>query len=179
MNQNIINMNRLLVIVLAMLLPFMKGYCLNQGDIVFQTSKSAQSKYIALATGSIYTHCGVIVKVKGKDYVLEASKTVQLTPLDKWIAKGKFGQYKVRKCNKRDFKVNTKKYLNKPYDTQFKWDNAKMYCSELVYKVYQDNGITLCKLRKVKDYNIFFLKKYIKKRGISLEQLVVAPSDLL
>lgn len=54
-----------------------------------------------------------------------------------------------------------------------------MYCSELVYKVYLDNGITLCKLRKVKDYNVSSMKKYLKQRGISLEQLVVAPSDLL
>lgn len=172
-------MNRLLIIAMVILFPFVNGYCLNQGDIVFQTSKSSQSKYIALATNSAYTHCGVIVKVKNKDYVLEASKTVQLTPLNKWIAKGRSGKYKVRKCTIRNFKVNVSKYLNKPYDTQFKWSDAKMYCSELVYKLYLDNGITLCKLRKVKDYNVSSMKKYLKQRGISLEQLVVAPSDLL
>ena len=30
-----------------------------EGDMVFQISKSKQSPFVALATGSVYTHCGL------------------------------------------------------------------------------------------------------------------------
>ncbi|MBD5356998.1 MAG: hypothetical protein HDR88_08365 [Bacteroides sp.] len=71
------------------------------------------------------------------------------------------------------------KYLGKSYDTSFRWTDDRMYCSKLVYKIYLDNGIKLCNLRKVKDYNVKSYKDYLKKRKILLEETVVAPSDLL
>lgn len=36
------------------------------GDMVFQESKSPQAKYIKKATGSRYTHCGIIVMINGE-----------------------------------------------------------------------------------------------------------------
>ena len=152
---------------------------LQTGDIVFQESKSGQAKYIKKATGSRYTHCGVIVMQHGKPYVLEAVSTVKLTPYEEWKNRGVGHHVKVVKCKDPNFKVNTKKYLGKKYDTEFKWDDRKMYCSELVYKVYQDNGIKLGELHPVSDYNIKGMEPYLKKRGISPSQLVIAPSDLL
>lgn len=149
------------------------------GDIVFQESKSAQSKYIKKATGSRYTHCGIIVMKGEEPFVLEASSTVKLTPFDDWKKRGVSRHVKTVKCKDPHFKVDTHKYLGKKYDTQFKWDDTRMYCSELVYKVYEDNGIKLGKLRRVKDYNISGMVKYLKKRGISTDQFVIAPSDLL
>ncbi len=41
---------------------------LKEGDLLFQISKSAQSPLIALATGSVYTHCGILVEKQGKWY---------------------------------------------------------------------------------------------------------------
>ena len=38
---------------------------LKEGDLLFQISKSAQSPLIALATGSVYTHCGILVEKQG------------------------------------------------------------------------------------------------------------------
>lgn len=52
-----------------------------EGDLVFQQSQSRQSSLIQKATGSKWTHCGIIIEKDGGLYVLEASKTVQLTPL--------------------------------------------------------------------------------------------------
>ncbi len=151
----------------------------NQGDILFQTSKSAQSKYIMAATGSRYTHCGVIYRKDGEDYVLEAVDKVKLTPVDEWIARGEGRHVAVRRCPKKDFEIDLAKYAGKPYDLSFSWTDARMYCSESVYKVYADNGIILCELRKVSDYNVGGFEAYLKERGISLSENVVAPSDLL
>src|SRR5687768_3065271 len=44
---------------------------LQDGDIIFQTSKSNQSKAIQLATGSKYSHMGILYKVDGNFFVYE------------------------------------------------------------------------------------------------------------
>lgn len=66
---------------------------LKDGDIIFQTSLSLQSKAIQFATDSKYSHCGIIFKNKGKYYVYEAIQPVKQTPLDKWIERGKDGKF--------------------------------------------------------------------------------------
>jgi hypothetical protein len=45
---------------------------IKDGDIIFQTSLSNQSKAIQLATKSKYSHCGIIFKNENGFYVLEA-----------------------------------------------------------------------------------------------------------
>ncbi len=93
---------------------------------------------------------------------------------------GKGGIYKKKRVLDDCPKIRYKKYLGMPYDLAFKFDNNKMYCSELVYVIYKDQlGIQLCEPRKVSTYNTLGLKKFMKKRNISFDQYVVAPSDLL
>ena len=58
------------------------------GDLIFQTSRSSQSLAIQRATGSPYSHMGLIFIRDGQPYVFEAIATVRLTPLDRWIARG-------------------------------------------------------------------------------------------
>lgn len=153
-----------------------------EGDIVFQISKSKQSSLIKKATGSKWTHCGIIIE-KGKEkYVLEASKTVRLIPLQQWIAQGDGGSIKNRRVIDRTLKIKYKQYLGRPYDLAFSFDNDKWYCSELVYDIYKNQlGIELCQPRPVKDYNIKDKKiqAAMKNRNIKPDQKVVAPSDLL
>ena len=63
----------------------------------------------------------------------------------------------------------------------FKFDNGKMYCSEVVWIIYKDNGIELCKPRKVSSFimtRIPKVKKLMLKRNISMSQTVVAPVDI-
>ena len=166
-------------IFIMFLISFNAVFGYNQGDILFQESRSAQSKYIKGATGSRYTHCGIIYKKDGKDYVLEASNVVKLTPVQEWINRGVGKHVKVMECPIKDFKIDLKKYIGKSYDTSFSWTDDRMYCSELVYKIYLDNGIKLCNLRKVAEYDIEPYKKYMNQRGIQLNEMVVAPSDLI
>lgn len=156
-----------------------------EGDVIFQTSKSQQSPLIQIATRSKITHCGIIVMRGGKPYVLETLKTLVLTPLDKFIARGEDGKYWIKRSSRENIKIKYAKYLGKPYDLAFKFDNGRFYCSELVYDIYQKQlGIELAEPRQVKDYLILFtdrlpkLKRAMKRRGISKEQYAIAPVDI-
>ena len=156
-----------------------------EGDVIFQTSKSQQSPLIQIGTRSKITHCGIIVMRGGKPYVLETLKTLVLTPLDKFIARGEDGKYWIKRSSRENIKIKYAKYLGKPYDLAFKFDNGRFYCSELVYDIYQKQlGIELAEPRQVKDYLILFtdrlpkLKRAMKRRGISKEQYAIAPVDI-
>lgn len=152
---------------------------LKEGDIVFQTSKSSQSKYIMLATKSQWSHCGIIIEKSDGLYVFEAISTVSLTPYQEWVNRGRGKRVGVKRYTDKPVKIKYRKYLRKPYDLAFKFNNGKWYCSELIYDVYKKQlGVELCKPRPVSDYVILGLDKVLKKRGINKDQLVVAPSDL-
>ena len=69
-------------------------------------------------------------------YVLEASNVVKLTPLKQWIKRGRFEKItSIRVLDNDNVKIKYKKYLGKPYDLAFRFDNDKYYCSELVYLI--------------------------------------------
>ncbi len=151
-----------------------------EGDIVFQISKSKQSKFIQLATHSVWSHCGIVVSKNNSLYVLEASNVVKLTPLSKWINRGRFKLVKTRRVFSTPVKIKYSHYLGQPYDMSFKFNNHKMYCSELVYEIYKNQfGVKLGKPKKVSEYHIFGFSKLLSKRGISKDQLVIAPCDII
>ena len=156
-----------------------------EGDVIFQTSQSSQSPLIQIGTRSHITHCGIIVMRDGKPYVLETLKTLVLTPLDKFIARGKEGKYWLKRSDKENIKIDYAHYLGKPYDLAFSFDNDIYYCSELVYDIYKNQlGIELCKPKQVGDYLILGTDKLNKiestmqRRGITKEQYAVAPVDV-
>ena len=158
---------------------------IREGDVIFQTSQSQQSPLIQIATQSTISHCGIIIIKDGKPYVLETLKTLVLTPLDKFIARGKDGKYWLKRSNKENIKIKYGSYLGKPYDLAFKFDNDKFYCSELIYDIYKNQlGIELCEPQKVSDYLILGtgkipqIEKAMKKRGIAKDQYAVAPVDV-
>ena len=156
-----------------------------EGDVIFQTSLSQQSPLIKMGTRSTITHCGVVVMKDGKPYVLETQKTLVLTPLKKFIARGKDSKYWHKRPKLDNIKIKYSSYLGKPYDLAFKFDNGKFYCSELIYDVYLNQlGIELCKPKTIDDYLILGshripkIKRAMKKRGITMEQYAVAPVDV-
>ena len=156
-----------------------------EGDVIFQTSLSQQSPLIKMGTRSTITHCGIVVIKDGKPYVLETQKTLVLTPLEKFIARGKDGKYWHKRPKMDNIKIKYNSYLGKPYDLAFKFDNGKFYCSELIYDVYLNQlGIELCKPKTIDDYLILGthhipkIKRAIKKRGITMNQYAVAPVDV-
>ena len=154
---------------------------LKEGDVIFHASDSRQAPMLRLATASPITHCGIIIEKGGKLYVLEAEGTVQLTPIQTFIDRGIGKTYCVRRP-KSELKgrVKYKGYLGIAYDSAFKFKNKKYYCSELVYDIYKDQfGIQICEPRPLSDYHTLGLEKEIKRRGMKMDQLMVAPSDLM
>ena len=156
-----------------------------EGDVIFHTSQSSQSPLIQIGTRSHITHCGIVVIKDGKPFVLETLKTLVLTPLDKFIARGKDGKYWLKRSNRENIKIEYAHYLGKPYDLAFSFDNDIYYCSELVYDIYKKQlGIELCKPKQVGDYLILGTDKLNKiestmqRRGITKEQYAVAPVDV-
>ena len=158
---------------------------IREGDVIFHTSQSSQSPLIQIGTRSHITHCGIVVMKDGKPYVLETLKTLVLTPLDKFIVRGKDGKYWLKRSDKEDIKIDYAHYLGKSYDFAFSFDNDIYYCSELVYDIYKRQlGIELCTPKQIGDYLILGTDKLDKieeamsRRGITKEQYAVAPVDI-
>lgn len=116
------------------------------GDIIFQTSRSSQSEAIQRATGSRYSHMGLILYQDGKPHVFEAISTVRYTPLADWIARGEDGHFVVKRLKDAEQRLTPEainklvsvaaSFLGQPYDLTFEWSNQRIYCSELVWKIY-------------------------------------------
>ena len=158
---------------------------IREGDDIFHTSQSSQSPLIQVGTRSHITHCGIVVMKDGKPHVLETLKTLVLTPLDKFIVRGKDGKYWLKRSDKEDIKIDYAHYLGKSYDFAFSFDNDIYYCSELVYDIYKRQlGIELCTPKQIGDYLILGTDKLDKieeamsRRGITKEQYAVAPVDI-
>lgn len=164
------------------------------GDIILQTSESAQCEAVRIATDSKFSHCGIVFFQDGKAYVLEAVQPVKLTPIKTWIANGKGGKYLVSRLKdtapisndavKKKMIAYGKKQLNKDYDLYFEWSDNKMYCSELVWKIYKEAaGIEITPVRKLKSFKLDHpvVKPILKERygnEIPYNEKVVAPSQL-
>ena len=144
------------------------------GDIVFHESSSRQSPIIKLAQSSRWTHCGIVFFIGDKAYVYEAVEPVKYTPLKDWIARGKDGVYRVKRLKSplsastvEKMKTVGAKYKGKHYDTLFQWSDNRMYCSELIWKIYsQGADIELCTPEQFSDFPISLpaVKKLIKER---------------
>lgn len=161
------------------------------GDIIFQTSKSAQSKVIQKATHSPYSHMGMIVNRNGQFWVLEAIQPVKYTPLQQWVDRGVNKHYVVKRyqtaltaIQQTKLVKNAEGYLNKPYDIYFVWSDDAIYCSEIVWKAYKNAlGIELAPLDQLKSFDLTdpSVKALMKQRygkTIPLQEKVIAPSAL-
>ncbi len=159
------------------------------GDILFHESTSAQSAQIQAATGSRYSHVGVVVFAGDRPTVLEGVQPVKLTPLAGWIDRGVDDHYAWRRpaqplTPEQQARLATVglSWLGRDYDSAFRMDYERLYCSELVYKLYRDAvGIELGELRPVSDFHVAdpAMLTALQARGISLEQPVISPADIL
>ena len=135
------------------------------GDIIFQTSRSAQSLAIQRATHSPYSHMGLVLHRDGRPFVLEAVATVRYTPLAEWIDRG-VGRHFVVKRLRDALLVLTPARLGRlrraaehlrgrPYDPLFRWSDDHLYCSELVWKVYTRGlGVEVGALQQLREFDL-------------------------
>src|SRR5688572_5144350 len=99
---------------------------LRDGDIIFHTSRSAQSAAIQRATHSPYSHVGIILHRGSEPFVFEAIATVRYTPLSDWITRGDGGRYVVKRLARQltpeqaaQLRVVARQFEGKPYDLYF------------------------------------------------------------
>ena len=167
---------------------------IEDGDIIFQTSLSAQSKAIQQATNSKYSHCGIIYKNNGKFYVYEAAEIVKLTPLEEWVARGKDGHYVIKRLRianqiltfntLKKMKEEGAKLLGKSYDSAFDWSDEKIYCSELVWKIYKRGAeVEVGKLQYLRDFDLTGeeVEQKLKERygdKIPKDEVVISPASI-
>ena len=165
------------------------------GDLVFQsTGASTQGKAIELATHSPYSHMGIIFFRNGRAYVLEAAGPVRYTPLEAWIRRGDGERYVIRRLKGarnvltpeavRRLKRAAERFLGKPYDRYFGWSDDRIYCSELVWKVYRNAlGIEIGTPVSLREFDLShpLVKAKLKERygdGVPLDEPVISPGQM-
>jgi hypothetical protein len=167
---------------------------LRDGDLIFHTSLSAQSQAIQLATHSPYSHCGILYQKEGQWQVFEAVQPVQLTPLAAWIARGKDAHFVTKRL--RDaataltpaaltrLKTAGQPLLGRRYDLYFGWDDDRIYCSELIWKVYERGiGRRIGQLQQLRDFDLSHPAVQAKLRErygrhLPLAETVISPVSL-
>jgi hypothetical protein len=121
---------------------------LRTGDLIFQTSESAQSGAIREAQrGHPATHVGIVVVDGGGVQVLEAVGPVKRTPLKDFVRRGGGHMVAVYRDPRLDdagraaVVAAALNDLGKPYDRFFTDDDGRIYCSELVWRAWRAVGL--------------------------------------
>lgn len=164
------------------------------GDIIFQSTHSRQCEAVKLATQSEYSHVGIIFKDGGEWMVYEAVQPVKKTPLKDWIQHGENNHYVIKRLKNakevlsaeviEQMKQIGEENMGKNYDIYFNWSDDEIYCSELVWKIYDEAaGIHIGELKQLKDFDLTSqsVRAIMSERygtAIPLEEKVIAPSDL-
>ena len=160
------------------------------GDLIFHQSQSAQSKAIHEATGSPWSHVGVLFEDGGTWYVAEATQPVRIVTLKSFIPRGRGNHYRTYRLpgmtpsQKQVLRDEIGKMIGGDYDLYFEWSDDLIYCSELVFKAFaKATGIEIGTLQKFKDLKLDgpYVKELIRRRTqntgrtLNLEEPIVTP----
>jgi len=137
---------------------------------------------------------GIIYKTDGQYYVYEAVQPVKLTKLNDWIKRGEDSHYVVKRLknsnkilteeNVKRMKGFGEKFKGKNYDIYFEWSDERIYCSELVWKIYKDAlGIEIGTLQELREFDLTseVVKNKMKERygnKIPLDEKVISPATM-
>ena len=119
---------------------------IRSGDLVFQDLRCGlRCEAIRAVTESRYAHVGIVIVEDGERVVWEAFGPVGPTPLAEWAARGEIALYRPRlhdapldeeSLSRLARALRT--YAGRPYDGSYRWDDERIYCSELVAKAWRD-----------------------------------------
>lgn len=167
---------------------------LREGDIIFQETSSEQARAIRLATRSRYTHAGIVFAYKGRLKVLEAVQPVRMTELNAFIARGVGGHYVVKRLVNADrlltgeavdrMRRTGAALLGRSYDIYFGWSDERIYCTELIWKIYERAlGVRVGALERLRDFDLShpYVKNIMRKRygnNIPLDEKVISPESM-
>ena len=173
------------LIFFAVMFLISKAFAYKTGDIIFIKSQTSQSQALRDATGSEWTHVGIIVG----DKVAEETSGLKMTPIKSFIARSKGKSYKIFRhwMYKPEMDQKLKSLLskyNKPYDIYFEWSDDRQYCSEFVYKIYVEligRGVGHLQTFREMNLNSLAVKALIKKRyqdtgrELNLDEPIITP----
>lgn len=172
--------------------PAETAYDLREGDIVFHGTGGEQAEAVRRATGSPYTHCGVVFAENGRLMVLEAVQPVRVTTVAEFQRRSRPGTFHARRLKSPPDAAGLEKakawgtrQIGLDYDARFRWSGETLYCSELVWKAFEQAGVRLCEPRRFHDYRLdhpkvraLIAKRYGSAAKLPKDEPVVAPGDL-
>ncbi|MEM1418047.1 MAG: YiiX/YebB-like N1pC/P60 family cysteine hydrolase [Myxococcota bacterium] len=115
------------------------GVTLRHGDLVFQDLDCGlRCALIRRVTRSRYSHVGVVVDAAGERVVWEALHDVAPVPLSEWVGRGRGRRVAAYRPDHvpPDLRARLAAMAGRPYDGDYQWDDARIYCSELVAKAW-------------------------------------------
>ena len=120
---------------------------LKVGDILLQPLHCYACNLIEAQTQSEYSHIGVVIKKEeGNVFVAEAFGKVKVVSFKKFNQKTQKGLMvevlRPRYVNHEIYTTYLNYFDSKPYDSNFLWSDEKIYCSELVQKLFVKLSMT-------------------------------------
>jgi hypothetical protein len=176
---------------------------LQVGDIVFRLGDARTlrgiaplSQFIAGATGSPFSHTGIVAIEDGSPVVYDCSSDgVQRQPFEVWMLEcvGSIGVKRLKPEHRRHI-PGVIGYCRKvyeeqvPFDYEFRMDDSALYCLELTEKAFRSQGFALSEPVRIGDWE--HLSRYpltalaiplgsamVFERPITLEQPVYVPGN--
>ncbi len=137
---------------------------------------------------------GIVFVRDGDALVFEALQPVRLTPLRSWIERGEHGHFVAKRLRDADSRLTSEamrgmlaageQLSGKDYDLYFEWSDDRIYCSELVWKVFERGaGIRLGEPQTIADLDLTHpaVQAKLKERygdQIPLHEVVVSPAAI-
>ena len=128
--------------------PGLDPASLKEGDLIFHRPNSSQSEAIQIATSRSSIMWELYFNIKGRLWCLRQYNRSKLPPLPRFIERGNhhfviadFDGDRVLSAEViARMKALGQGYLGKNYDLQFRWSDERIYCSELVWKLYKQGA---------------------------------------
>lgn len=176
---------------------------LRDGDLLFRRGDAKVlfgyfpfSKFIANASGSLYSHVGIVVYEDGNPVVYDTTKAgVRRQPFHIWVLDnvGPIG-VKRAKAQHRSHIPGVIAYLHRvfeeqvPFDYELSLDDRSLYCVEMAEKAYRSEGMKLSDPVRLGDMEnaskfpvCMFLFHYVSgfslEKRLSFEQPVFFPGN--
>jgi hypothetical protein len=160
---------------------------LHTGDLAFIRSKSSRSELIQRASHSPYSHVGVVEVTDGGIFVIEAIQPVSRTPWNRFVARADHRRVTVARVTGLDTATlervvtTAKANLGKGYDARYRWDDERLYCSELVVKAFARGAeVSLGRRQRVRELALSAAELALAQTlGIAPDTELVTPGSLL
>jgi hypothetical protein len=137
---------------------------------------------------------GIVFIRDGEPFVFEAVQPVKLTPLDQWTARGLDGHFVAKRLRDVESRLTPEALENmlsvgqlfagKDYDLYFEWSDERIYCSELVWKIFQRGAdIEIGEVAALGDFDLSHpvVQAKLEERygnDVPLDETVISPSAM-